>query len=226
MKITYFGHAAFMVEVGGQKILFDPFITPNELAKDIDINSLQPDVILVSHAHQDHIVDVEAIAKNANANVVATFEVANYFAGLGVEKVTPMNHGGTVKFDFGKVKMVNAIHTSSFPDGSYGGNPAGFVISTAEGSFYYAGDTALTYDMKLIAEEFDLKFAILPIGDHFTMGIDDALKAADFVGTTQIVPMHFDTFPPIAVEKESCLEKAKAAGKALHFIEIGKSVNL
>ena len=143
MRITYYGHSCFMAEIKGKKLLFDPFITPNELAKDINIADIEPDYILLSHGHNDHVADAEAIAKSSGATIIANYEVAMWFAGKGITKYHPMNHGGKWDFDFGTVKVVNAVHSSSMPDGSYGGNPIGFVIISEEKNFYYSGDTAL-----------------------------------------------------------------------------------
>ncbi len=223
MKLTYYGHSAFSVETGGRVLLFDPFITPNELAKNIDINQLRADFILVSHGHIDHVADVAAIANRTGAPVITNFEVANWFNGKGVEKTQPMNHGGSARFDFGRVKYVNAIHSSAMPDGVYGGNPGGFLVETAEGNFYYSGDTALTLDMKLIGESTPLKFAVLCVGDNFTMGPDDAIKAADFVNCKEVVGVHFDTFPPIRINHQEAISKFAAAGKRLHLLKPGES---
>jgi L-ascorbate metabolism protein UlaG (beta-lactamase superfamily) len=225
-EITYYGHSTFLITIGNNRILFDPFITPNEKAKDIDINAIVADYILVTHGHQDHMVDVEAIAKKNNATLVANFEVATWFQEKGVENVHPMNHGGSKLFDFGKVKYVNAVHSSTLPDGSPGGNPGGFVVQSDQATFYFAGDTALTYDMKLIAEEFDIDYAFLPIGDNFTMGINDAIKAAEFVGTKKIIGMHYDTFPYIEIDKESAKKAADKAGMDLIMLNIGKNLTL
>jgi len=222
MKITYYGHSCFGIELKGEHVLLDPFISPNPKAKGIDIDAIPCDYIFLTHAHQDHMADVEVIAKRTGAMLVSNLEVTTWFNQKGVEKITPMNHGGRIKADFGSVKLVNAIHSSSFPDGSYGGNPMGFVFSTEEGDFYYSGDTALTYDMKLIKEEFDIRFAFLCLGDLFTMGVEDALKAADFVGTDEVIGMHFDTFPGIAVDHEAAIKVFGAAGKTLLLPEIGQ----
>tara|TARA_R110002074_G_scaffold339173_4_gene509684 strand:+ start:1056 stop:1613 length:558 start_codon:yes stop_codon:yes gene_type:complete len=183
-----------MIETMGKKLLFDPYITPNELAKDIDISEIEPDYIILSHGHGDHVADVEAIYFNSKAKLISTYEVVNWFETKGIENGHPMNHGGAWDFDFGRLKMVNAIHSSSMPDGSYGGNPAGVVISNAEGCFYYSGDTALTKDMELIGEEFNLDFSIMPVGDNFTMGVTDAIKAAKMVKCNILIGVHFDTF--------------------------------
>ncbi|MBC8097002.1 MAG: metal-dependent hydrolase [Akkermansiaceae bacterium] len=222
MKLTYYGHSAFSVEVGKHHLLFDPFITPNELAKEIDINTLRADFILVSHGHEDHVADAVAIAKRTGATIITNFEVANWFSQQGVQKTHGMNHGGAFGFDFGRVKYVNAIHSSSLPDGSYGGNPGGFVIETREGNFYFSGDTALTMDMKLIGESTPLKFAVLCVGDNFTMGPDDAIKAAVFVGCNEVVGVHYDTFPPIRIDHQQAISKFSAAGKRLHLLKPGE----
>ncbi|MEL7002844.1 MAG: metal-dependent hydrolase [Bacteroidota bacterium] len=226
MQITYFGHACFEILIGGKKLLFDPFITPNELAKDIDINRLKPDYILLSHGHQDHVADVEVIYKNSEAKIIANFEVVSWFGERGCTNGHPMNHGGQWEFDFGSVKMVNAVHSSNMPDGSYGGNPAGFVVKSEDETFYYAGDTALHYDMKLIQEEFDIDVAFLPIGDNFTMGINDAVKATQFVGASTVIAMHFDTFPYIKTDHEEAKRKFSEQNIGLVLLEIGSTTNL
>lgn len=226
MKITFLGHASFLIETAGKRLLFDPFISPNPLAKNIKINELKPDYILLSHGHADHVADAEHLAKNEGATIIANYEVATWFENKGVEKTHPMNHGGSWDFDFGSVKFVNAVHSSCMPDGSYGGNPGGFVIETGGKTFYYAGDTALTMDMKLIGEEFKIDFAILPLGSNFTMGYKDAMKAANFVGTKKVIGMHFDTFPYIKISHEAALEEALKNGIDLQLLEIGASIQL
>jgi L-ascorbate metabolism protein UlaG (beta-lactamase superfamily) len=223
MKVTYYGHSSFAVEAGGKTLLFDPFITPNPLAAKIDINKIAADYILVSHGHVDHVADAAAIAKRTDATIIANYEVACWFEKQGVKKTHGMNHGGAFKFDFGRVKLTSAIHSSSFPDGGYAGNPAGFVVETDGGNFYYSGDTALTMDMKLIGESTKLKFAALCVGDNFTMGADDAIKAADMIRCDQILGVHYDTFPPIKIDHAAAKEKFKAANKQLHLLAIGAS---
>lgn len=225
-EITYYGHSSFLVKIGDKQIVFDPFISPNTKASHIDVSKIIADYVLLSHGHEDHVADAEAIVKNNNAMLVSNYEIAVWFAEKGVEKYHPMNHGGSKTFDFGKVKYVNAVHSSTLPDGASGGNPGGFVIKHAHGCFYYAGDTALTYDMKLIGEEFKIDFAFLPIGDNFTMGIHDAIKAADFVGTKKIIAMHFDTFPYIEIDLEDAKKAATKAGKELILLNIGESITL
>jgi len=224
MKFTFYGHSSFMIETMGKKLLFDPYITPNKLAKEIDIEALAPDYIILSHGHGDHVADVEAIYFNSKAKLISTFEVINWFEGKGVENGHPMNHGGAWNFDFGRLKMVNAIHSSSMPDGSYGGNPAGIIITNEEGCFYYSGDTALTKDMELIGEEFNLDFSIMPVGDNFTMGVADALKACKMVKCDTLIGVHFDTFPYVEIDHEESIEKAEAAGVVLKLPKIGEQI--
>ena len=225
MKITFYGHASLGIEVGGKHIIVDPYISPNPKASHIDINTLKADYILLTHAHGDHIADVEAIAKNTNATIVSNAEIAGYFANKGFE-THPMNHGGSWTFDFGKVKFVNAIHSSSFPDGAYGGNPGGFVIEGEHKNIYIAGDTALTFDMQLIPLRTNLDLSILPIGDNFTMDIDDAIIAADFVECDKILGYHFDTFGYIEINHQDAVKKFFDAGKDLMLLEIGTSIEL
>lgn len=224
MKLTSYGHAAFSVETAGTTLLFDPFISPNPLAAAIDVEAIPADYMLLSHGHADHVADAVRIARRTGAKVIANFEVATWMGAQGVENVHAMNHGGAFSFPFGRVKFVNAIHSSGLPDGTYGGNPGGFVVSTDEGAFYYSGDTALTLDMKLIGEEFALRFAVLPIGDNFTMGATDALRAANFVGVDDVVGVHYDTFPPICIDRSAAAAVFAQAGKRLHLPGIGGSI--
>ncbi len=223
MKVTYYGHSCFAVETGGRILLFDPFITPNEQAHSIDINKVRADFILISHGHFDHLADAVTIAKHTGAMVISNYEITVWLGQQGLAKTHPLNHGGGARFEFGRAKFTPAIHSSGLPDGSYGGNPGGFLIETSEGAFYYSGDTALTYDMKLIGESAKLRFAALPIGDNFTMGVDDAIKAADFVGCNEILGLHYNTFPPIRIDTAEAVQKFKAANKRLHLLQIGES---
>lgn len=225
MKFTYYGHASFEIETAGKKLLFDPFISPNALAKHIDVNALRPDYILLSHGHGDHVADLFAIQKNSGAKVVCIAEIAGWLGGKGIPDAHGMNIGGGFNFDFGRVKMVSAIHSSSMPDGSYGGNPAGFILYAEGKKIYYAGDTALTYDMKLLAAE-HLDWAILPIGDNYTMGPDEAIAAAEFIGCKNIIGVHYDTFPVIKIDKEQTAAKFSKAGLNLKLPAIGESLTL
>ena len=226
MRLTFYGHACFMVEVNGKKLLFDPFITPNELAKDIHINDIEADYILLSHGHRDHVTDAAAIAKSTGATIIANFEVAMWFAAKGIEKYHPMNHGGKWKFDFGTVKCVNAVHTSAMPDGSYGGNPMGFVITSDEKNFYYAGDTALTLDMQLIPMFANIDFSVLPIGDNFTMGIEDAAAAAKMVKCNKVVGVHYDTFGYIKIDHNEAKNIFKKNDLDLLLPAIGETIDI
>lgn len=225
MKITFLGHASLAIQINGIDILVDPFITGNPKALNINIETLKADYILITHAHQDHILDVEAIAKITGAKIISNYEIVTHFGNLGIEG-HPMNHGGKWSFDFGTVKYVNAIHTSSFPDGSYGGQPGGFVIEGEHKNIYIAGDTALTQDMKLIPMQTKLDLAILPIGDNFTMGIDDAIIASNFIECDKILGYHFDTFGYIEIDHDVAKRKFFEKGKDLMLLDIGAYIEL
>lgn len=225
MKITFYGHASLGIEVGGKNIIVDPYITANELASHINIEELKADYILVTHAHGDHVLDVEAIARRTGATIVSNAEIAWYFEAKGL-KSHPMNHGGSWEFDFGTVKYVNAIHSSSFNDGKYGGNPGGFVIEGEHKNIYIAGDTALTFDMKLIPLRTKLDLAIFPIGNNFTMDVEDAIIASDFVECDKILGCHYDTFGYIKIDKEEAKKKFFDRGKDLMLLEIGDSIDI
>ena len=229
MKLTYYGHACFRVEAGDKHLIFDPFISPNPLAASIDVDAIPADYILLSHGHMDHVVDATRISKRTGAPVISNFEVATWFQEhekLGAEGGIPLNHGGALHFDFGRVKYVNAVHSSVLPDGSYGGNPGGFVVEAADRQFYFSGDTALTMDMKLTAETNQLDFAVLPIGGVFTMDYVDAVKAAEFVNCKKVVGVHYDTFPVINLDKEAARKAFEAAGIELLLPQIGESIEL
>jgi L-ascorbate metabolism protein UlaG (beta-lactamase superfamily) len=224
MNITYYGHSCFSVEVNGKHLLFDPFISPNQLAKNIDVNTIKADYILISHGHEDHIADAISIAKRTKAKVICNYEIFIWLEKQGVSNIIPMNIGGKTKLDFGNVKCVYAAHSSSLPDGTYGGNPMGFVVESGEGNFYYAGDTALTYDMKLIGNYRSINFAFLPIGDIFTMGVENAIIATEFINCKDIIGMHYDTFEPIKINHEEAQEKFAHAAKKLTLLKIGETI--
>lgn len=215
-----------MVKTGGKNILFDPFITPNPLAKGIELSEIKPDVILVTHAHGDHIADLMTIAQQSKAVIVSSFEISEWVNQQGYENTIPMNIGGTVDLGTFKAKMVNAVHSSTFPDGGSGGNPAGYVVYNEDDCFYYAGDTALHMDMQLIASDFKLGFAMLPIGDHFTMGVDDAIRAAEFIRCDEVIGMHYNTFPPIEISEDIALKAFEDNGLNLHLMKINQTMEL
>ena len=224
MKATFYGQSTIMIETAGKKLLFDPFISPNPAAKHIDIHSLKPDYILVSHGHGDHVADLIDIQKSSGAKVICIAEIANWLGNHDIE-AHGMNIGGGYNFDFGRVKMVNAIHSSTMPDGAAGGNPAGFVISSGGKKVYFAGDTALTYDMKLLEDE-NLDWAILPIGDNYTMGVDDAIKATKFINCNNVIGVHYDTFPVIRIDKNETIEKFLKAGVNIKLLALAESIEL
>lgn len=194
--ITWLGHSCFLIDSNGASILIDPFLTNNPSAK-VKPDELDPDLIIVTHGHSDHIEDAVSIATRAGSLVVSTFEVCNWLEKQGVAQTHAMNHGGSHKFEFGTVKFTPAIHSSSMPDGSYGGHPAGVILKLIDGTIYHAGDTALFSDMQLIAEE-GLDIAIVPIGDNYTMGPLDAVRAAQFLRAKRVIPCHFNTWELIA----------------------------
>jgi L-ascorbate metabolism protein UlaG (beta-lactamase superfamily) len=224
MNITYYGHSCFGVEVNEKHILFDPFISPNSLASAIDLNTVKADFILISHGHEDHMADAISIAKRTGAILISNYEITVWLNKKGIENTHAMNIGGKTKFEFGNVKCVTAVHSSSMPDGSYGGHPMGFVVETSGGNFYYAGDTALTYDMKLIGDYRNVDFAFLPIGDTFTMGVDNAIIASEFIRCRNIIGMHYDTFEPIKIDHETAIKKFSNSGNSLTLFNIGETL--
>lgn len=227
MKLQYFGHSCFLVHFADKKILLDPFISGNPIAQHINIEDIKPDYILLSHGHADHLKDLEQIAKQSNAQVITTFDLVTAFTEpLGL-KGHGLNTGGKFTLDGITFKLVNAIHSSMLPDNSYGGNPVGFVVWNSNSCFYYAGDTALTYDMKLIPLTCPkLDFAILPVGDYFTMGYEDAIFASDFIDCNNIVGCHFDSFPPINIDHDKAREAFSEADKSLYLAEIGEEFSV
>ncbi|MBK8600601.1 MAG: metal-dependent hydrolase [Flavobacterium sp.] len=226
MKITFFGHACIGIEVSEKFIIVDPFITANPKASHINFADLKPDYIFLTHAHQDHALDVEAlVANNPEAIIVSNAEIITYYLEKGF-KGHMMNHGGSWQFDFGRVKYVNAIHSSSFADGTYGGNPGGFVIEGEHKNIYIAGDTALTWDMKLIPMRTKLDLAIFPIGNNFTMDVEDAILASDFVECDKILGCHYDTFGFIEINHQEAIQQFFNKGKDLMLLEIGQSIEL
>lgn len=226
MKVKYYGHSCFSVHTSGKTLLFDPFISENPLAKDVDINKIEADYILVTHAHNDHTADLLSIANRTGAKIIANWEISEWAIRNGYENTHPMNLGGFFDFDFGKVQMVKAVHSSSFKDGTYGGHPAGFVVCSEDKKFYYSGDTALTQDMHLIPERHNLNFAFLPIGSNFTMDITDAITASKFVKCTHIIGMHYDTFGYIKINHQEAINQFNQAGKLLTLLDIEQTLDI
>jgi L-ascorbate metabolism protein UlaG (beta-lactamase superfamily) len=226
MKVTYYGHACFAVFAGEKNILFDPFVSGNELAKDIDVNSIPADYIFVSHGHFDHMADVVTIANRTGATVVGGWELYTYFGKQGVKNVQPLNPGGKASFDFGEAKSFIGQHSSSFSDGTYAGVASGFALKTADGNFYYSGDTGLTLDMTLVPKWVELDFAVFPIGDVLTMGAEDAAEAAQLVKTTNVLGVHYKTWGLIGIDTAKAIETFEKAGIKLFLPKIGETIDL
>ncbi len=225
IKVTWLSHSAFLVETGGTRILIDPFITGNPLSP-VKAEEVTADYILVSHGHGDHIGDTVAIAKRTGATVVANFEICNWLNSQGVDKVHPQHIGGGFDYPWGRVKLTIAHHGSQLPDGSYGGSPCGFLLSVEGKNIYHACDTGLFYDMKLIGEE-GVDLAILPIGDNFTMGPDDALRAVKLLTPKQVVPIHYNTFEVIEQDADAWAARVRAETAAkVTVLSPGKGLEL
>lgn len=224
--ISYLGHSSFQIITKGITIITDPFIRNNDLAASIEFEKLTADYIFVSHGHDDHTEDLLDLARQTGAKVVCAFEIYTWLNEMDYPNTHPLNHGGSVLLDAGRVKMVPAVHSSSFGTGRYTGSAGGFVVENDEDCFYFAGDTALTYDMKLIADDFDLDFAFLPIGDNFTMGPKDAARAEEFVNCRRIIGMHFDTFGFIKLDHQAAGIPFAERGAELIIPEIGKTFNI
>ena len=224
MDLTYYGHSCFSVTISNKKILFDPFITPNDLANSvINVDTIPADYILVSHAHSDHTADCVRIAARTRAKLVCNWEISEWLGKQGISNSHPMNTGGKWNFDGFTVKCISANHSSSFPDLTYGGNPLGFLVTSNEGNFYYSGDTALTLDMELIPRWAKLNFAVLPIGDNFTMDAADAAECSRMIDCKAIIGCHYDTFGFIKIDHEKAKKAFSDAGAVLHLIEIGET---
>ncbi len=222
---TWFGHATQMLDVNGTKLLVDPFFNGNPAAP-ITADKAQADFILVSHGHGDHVGDAVAIAKRTGATVIANFEIVNWFEGQGISKVHAQHIGGGYTYPFGYLKLTQAMHGSALPDGSNGGNPAGFLL-TAEGKkVYLACDTGLFGDMKLIGEE-GIDLAVLPIGDNYTMGPDDALRAVKLLQPKHVIPVHYNTWDLIAQDVQAWAKRVTAETSAkVHMSKPGESYTL
>ncbi|MDN7245980.1 metal-dependent hydrolase [Planococcus shenhongbingii] len=226
MQISYHGHSVVKIKTGGTTILIDPFINGNSLT-DLSVEEEKPNVILLTHAHNDHVGDTVELAKSNEAQVVAPVELANYLASLGVNAVG-MNLGGSHEFDFGTVKLTKAFHSSSYStsDGEviYGGMPAGILFKAEGKTIYHAGDTGLFGDMAIIGERNNIDVAFLPIGDFFTMGPEDAAYAAELLKPKTVVPIHYDTFPPIKQDPEQF--KAMVKNAEVNIMQVGGIIDL
>ncbi len=225
VKITWYGHAAIGLELSGMTVLIDPFLTDNPVAA-VKASELHADFILISHGHGDHVGDSLAIAKRCGATVISNYEIACWFEKQGVQ-VHPQHLGGGFAHPFGYLKLTLALHGSALPDGSYGGNPAGFLITTLDNQrLYFACDTGLFGDMRLIGEE-GIDLAVLPIGDNFTMGPDDALRAVKFIEPEHVIPIHYNTWDLISQDPEAWADRVRAETQATpHVLQPGESLTL
>jgi len=227
VSVRYYGHACLEFDFNGTKVLLDPFITYNPLAKNINVEELNPEYIFISHGHEDHVADLVKIQKHSQATVAAIVETAGWIKkqGISSDKVIDFNFGGTLDLPFGKVKMVYALHTNATPDGAYGGVPCGFVFTVGDKTIYFAGDTGLTMEMKLL-EDLNIDWAILPLGGHYTMDMYDAVKATRFINCKNVIGMHYDTFSPITIDKQKARELFLDSDLNLKLLEVGESIDL
>ena len=229
MKLTYHGQSTVTIETNGHHLVIDPFFSGNDKAT-TNPDDVKADFILLTHAHADHMLDAERIAKATGATIIATHELATYLSFKGLN-VHPMNLGGQFEFSFGKVKMTQAFHSSSIIDEekqtiTYMGMPAGFLLTIEGKEIYHAGDTALFGDLALYGAHHEIDLAFLPIGDNFTMGPDDALIAADMLQAKAVVPIHYDTFDLIKQDANAFCERIEAQGQTGHLLAIGESLEL
>ncbi|MBE2217156.1 MAG: metal-dependent hydrolase [Ignavibacteria bacterium] len=226
VKVTYHGHSALEIRTEDHIILVDPFFTGNK-HNEINPAEVKADFIILTHAHGDHIGDTVEIARKNDSLVIAVHELADYMASKGL-RVHNMGIGGKRDFPFGRVKFTIAHHSSSIDNGEghYMGEAAGVVITAGGRTIYHAGDTGLFLDMKLIGEMNHIDLAMLPIGDNFTMGIDDAVKAAEFINAGMVAPMHYNTFPPIETDPEEFRRKVESIGKKCIIMPFGKEIEI
>jgi L-ascorbate metabolism protein UlaG (beta-lactamase superfamily) len=226
VKLTWYGHSTLGLDTDGQHIIVDPFFTGNPAAS-TTADKVQPNFIWISHGHGDHIGDAVAIAKRTGAQVISNFEIVNWLQAHGIENTHAQHIGGGYNYPFGYLKLTNALHGSALPDGSNGGNPAGFLLTTKDGKkIYLAGDTGLFGDMRLIGEE-GLDLAVIPIGDNFTMGPADALRAVKMLQPKNIVPIHFNTFDVIAQDARGWAQQVESeTGAKVHVLKPGESYTL
>ncbi len=224
-KVTWYSHASFLIETDKARLLVDPFLTGNPLAP-VEADEVEADYIFISHGHGDHVGDSVPIAKRTGATVVSNFEIQNWITAQGVENVHPLHIGGGFDWPWGRVKLTIAHHGSMLPDGSYGGNPGGFLFYIDGKKIYHACDTGLFYDMKLIGEE-GIDLAILPIGDNFTMGPDDALRAVKLIEPRQVVPIHYNTFDVIKQDAQAwAIRVKKETGADVAVMKPGDTIAL
>lgn len=228
MKLTYYGHSAFQIETDGTVILVDPFITGNKHTEGVvKPDDLDPDVILLTHAHGDHWGDTAEIATRTGAVVVGNFEVTNYIARKhGHDHVQPMNTGGSWDFEWGRARMTYARHSSSFPDGTYGGNPNGYILEIEGKTIYDLADTCPFAEMEWIGEDHDIDLALIPVGDCFTMGARDAVRAARMVKPALSVPIHYNTFPPIEIDVSEWERLMEEAGFKTRVMGAGETLEM
>lgn len=218
MQITYYGHSTISLHVENTSYLIDPFITPNPHTE-ATLDDVDPDYLLITHGHQDHVADAKPVAAQSKADVITNFEIANWLQERGIETTIPVNHGGTIQTDDADIRYVNAVHSSILPDGSYGGNPGGFIIETQQRTLYVSGDTDIHKDMELHGEHYDIDTAILCIGGTFTMGAEDAARSLDLLNCDEAIGTHYDTFPPLEIDHEAAREAFDDRGKRLRLIE-------
>jgi len=197
IKIKWYGHGTYGLDVGAHKIIVDPFFAPDNPVAPVTANEVEADFILQTHGHGDHITDTVALAKRTGAVIISNFEICNWIMKQGYENTHGMNIGGGYQFDFGRAEMTLALHSSGLPDGAYGGNPAGFLIRAENRNVYFAGDTAVFSDMQMIGDV-GLDLAVLPIGDNFTMNAQSSLQAIKFLRPKVVIPGHYDTWPIVA----------------------------
>lgn len=227
MKITYYSHVAVGLEHDGTRLIIDPFLTGNGNAP-VKADEIDVSYVLLTHAHGDHIGDGVSIAKRNNATVIAPFELATICENEGCN-VHPMHIGGAHAFDFGRVKLTIAHHGSGYMGNGnpvYGGNPCGFLITMGGRTVYHAGDTGLFLDMKLIGEMNEIDVAFLPIGDNFTMGITDAVKATEFIKPGIAIPTHYNTFPVIEADPGEFVRQVEATGMKARALDFGETIEI
>lgn len=230
MQLRYYGHSCFSLETEGLCLLVDPYIRPNAAAASVDVSALRPTHVLLTHGHEDHIADAEKVAKHSGAELIAPYEVAVWFGSKGVERVRPVNPGATFSLTSGgdtvNVRCVGAVHSSTLPDGSPGGVASGYLMECGGTRVYHAGDTALSTEFELIGRHWTPDVAILPIGGTFTMGYADVPAAMDMLNCRQVVGMHYNTFPPIAIDTAEAKQCVESAGGQLHLPGIAEVLDI